>query len=206
MVNPAQLKNKSFTVALRGYAKAEVDAYISALIEQYEEVYRAYGSMEQQNEELKAEIKRLRENEDAIRCALINSQNAASIMIDSAKERGAEIEKTARDACNEVLAEFHEQTRAERERLNILRTQVSEFKMKIFGEYQEHIQSLDRLTKSLAEEDWDMSPTDATRAVLSRLRGDFERRTRLDEEEEKKLDDEIGELLDRIAEEKRNEA
>ena len=199
MISPAQIKNKSFTLSLRGYAKSEVDTYVSGLVEQYTELYRAYAMLTEQNAELKEEIKRLRENEDAVRRALIHSQNAASLVLDNAKERGEKIEKTAREACDEVLAEFHRKTCEERERLMILRTQVSEFKMRIFAEYQEHIQSLERMTKSLGEGDWDMTPTDATRAVLSRLRGDFERRTRAEAEEEGRLDLEINELLDKIA-------
>jgi len=198
MIAPSQIKNKSFTVSLRGYAKSEVDTYISAIVEQYTELYRAYSLLNEQNTELKEEIKRLRENEDAIRRALINSQNAASLVLDDAKERGEKIEKSARQACDEVLAVFHKKTCEEREKLNILRTQVAEFKMRIFSEYQDHIQSLERMTKSLEEGDWDMTPTDATRAVLSRLRGDFERRTRAEAEEENKLDQEIGALLDKI--------
>ena len=200
MIAPSQLKNKSFTISLRGYSRSEVDDHISALVEQYIELYRAYSSLTEQTNELKEEIKRLRENEDAIRRALINSQNAASLVLDNAKERGEQMEKSARQACDEVLAEFHQKTREERERLMILRTQVSEFKMRIFAEYQDHIKSLERMTKSLEEGDWDMTPTDATRAVLSRLRGDFERHTRAEADEEAKLDQEIGTLLDQIAE------
>jgi len=205
MIAPSQIKNKSFTVSLRGYAKSEVDTYISAIVEQYTELYRAYSLLNEQNTELKEEIKRLRENEDAIRRALINSQNAASLVLDDAKERGEKIEKSARQACDEVLAVFHKKTCEEREKLNILRTQVAEFKMRIFSEYQDHIQSLERMTKSLEEGDWDMTPTDATRAVLSRLRGDFERRTRAEEEEEGKLDQEISALLDKIADGKESD-
>lgn len=200
MMTPTQIKNKSFTVSLRGYTKSEVDTYVSALVEQYTELYRAYTQLTEQNAELKEELKRLRENEDAVRRALIHSQNAATLVLDNAKERGEKMEKSARQACDEVLAEFHEKTCEERQRLMILRTQVSEFKMRIFSEYQEHIQSLERLTKSLEEGDWDMTPTDATRAVLFRLRGDFERRTRAEVEEEDRLDQEIGVLLDKIAE------
>lgn len=202
MISPSQIKNKNFTISLRGYSKSEVDTYISALVEQYTELYRAYSALNDQTNELKEEIKRLRENEEAIRRALINSQNAASLVLDNAKERGEKMEKSARQACDDVLAEFHNKTREERERLMILRTQVSEFKMRIFAEYQDHIQSLERMTKSLEEDDWDMTPTDATRAVLSRLRGDFERHTRAEAEEEGKLDEEIGVLLDKIADSK----
>ena len=198
MISPSQIKNKSFTMTLRGYAKPEVDAYIAALTEQYSELYRAYGALTQQNAELKNEIKLLRENEDAIRRALIQSQNAASLVIDDAKDRAEEIEQLARRACDEVLAEFHEKIREERERLVILRTQVADFKSRVFSEYQEHIQALDRLTRTLDEGDWDMTPTDATRAVLSRLRGDFERRTRAEDAQEQALDEEIGTVLDGI--------
>lgn len=204
MISPSQMKNKSFTVSLRGYTKSEVDTHIDALVEQYTELYRAYSSLAEQNNELKEEIKRLRENEDSIRRALINSQNAASLVLDNAKERGEQMEQSARQACEEVLAIFHEKTREERERLNILRTQVKEFKNRVFAEYHEHIQSLERVTKSLDEGDWDVTPTDATRAVLARLRGDFERRTRAEADAEEKLDEEIGELLDKIADGKEN--
>lgn len=205
MISPSQLKNKSFTVSLRGYSKTEVDAHVASLLEQYTELYQAHALLTEQNNELKAEVKRLRDNEDAIRRALINSQNAASLVLDNAKERGEKMEKSAREACDEVLSIFHQKTCEERERLNILRTQVAEFKSRVFAEYQEHIRSLDRVTKSLEEGDWDMTPTDATRAVLSRLRGDFERRTRAEAEEEAKLDLEISTLLDKIADGKESD-
>ena len=72
MISPSQLKNKSFTVSLRGYSKTEVDAHLASLLEQYTELYQAHALLTEQNNELKAEVKRLRDNEDAIRRALIN--------------------------------------------------------------------------------------------------------------------------------------
>jgi len=48
MIAPHELKNKTFTRAVRGYQQAEVDEYFDFLIEKYTEAYKANFEWEQE--------------------------------------------------------------------------------------------------------------------------------------------------------------
>ncbi len=212
MMTPNEMKNKTFTLALRGYSKAEVDAHLAKAAEDYTELARAYEAASRKNASLEAsiaalqaELAEMRATEDAIRKALVNSQSAAQRIVEEAQEKATALEALAREKCGQVIAEFREQIRVERERLSTLRAQVTSFKARIFEQYQSHIQTVENITAVLQEDDWDMSPTDATRSVLALLRGDFERRTRNDEIEETKLDHEIDIVIDQIAKDEKTD-
>ena len=81
----------------------------------------------------------------------------------------------------------------------MLRSQVSDFRTRIYEQYQEHISMLERITPQLGEADWDMTAADGTRRVLAMLKGEIERRTRKSEMEEEKLDREIGQEIDNLS-------
>ncbi len=212
MILPEEFKNTGFSQSFMGYNKTEVDARITKLASTYTELAVKYDALTEKLHSLEVtlsqnekELSELRENEDAIRKALVNSQNAAAKIIDAAKVKSGEIEELTREKCAEVIAEFREHIRAERERLSALRAQATEFKKRLYEQYQEHISSLESTTASVYEPDWDMTSADATRNVLLMLRGEVERRTRNDELEEEKLDSELGTVIDDISKAKEKE-
>lgn len=211
MMTPNDFKNITFTQSFRGYTKAEVDALLeqvrenyTKLYEQYAQLRRSYDQLTEQYRTTEAALAVMKDNEDAIRRALVNSQNAAAKVVEAAERRGEEIEELTRKKCGEILSSFREHIRSERERLNALRAQVADFKNRIYEQYQSHIEMVEHITGTLSQEDWDMSSTDATRAVLLMLRGELERRTRNDEREEERLDHEIDIVLGDIAKEKKS--
>ena len=181
MITSNEIKNKTFDLSLRGYNKGQVDSYLLSLAAALDEMNAKNQALLRENAGLQAALTEMKENEDAIRRALVNSQNAAAKVVEDAKQRGAELELLAREKCGAIIAEFRDHIRAERERLNLLRAQVANFKARIFELYQTHIQTVEGITDAVSEEDWDMTPTDATRTVLALLKGDFERRTLKDE-------------------------
>ncbi|MBQ7363982.1 MAG: DivIVA domain-containing protein [Clostridia bacterium] len=199
MISPNELKNKTFQPAFRGYDRAEVEGYLALVAEQLAQLQSNYEAMRVRLSSTEAELAEMKKNEDAIRRALVNSQNAAAQVVDEAKQKGEELEKLTREKCGKVIEEFRENIRAERERLNMLRAQTANFKTRIYELYQSHIEMVEGITKTLEEGDWDMSPTDATRTVLALLRGEYDRRTRIDEIEEKKIDHEIDIVIDRLS-------
>lgn len=199
MMTPDELKKESFSLSLRGYTRSEVDEYIAALLDRYAELYRSYEALGRKQAETEAALNEMKENEDAIRRALVNSQNAAARVVDNARLKGEALETLTRKRCGQVLAEFREKIRVERETLNSLKNKVAEFKRSVYSQYQEHIHQLEMLTAALGEEDWDLTPTEATRTVLTLLRGEIDRRTRSEELEEEKLDREIDGVIEEIA-------
>lgn len=198
MISSKEIKSKSFDLSLRGYNKAQVDSYLSDVAATVDELNAQKEALRRENELLQAALAEMKANEDAVRRALVDSQNAAAKVLESAQKRGEELELLAREKCGAIIAEFREHIRVERERLNLLRAQVSNFKSRIFELYQTHIETVESITDTVNEADWDMNPTDATRTVLAMLKGDFERITLKDRMEEEKLDHEIDGVLDRI--------
>ena len=125
MISPNELKNKTFQSAFRGYDRAEVDGYLALVAEQLAQLQSGYEAMRIHLAKTEAELAEMKKNEDAIRRALVNSQNAAAQVVEAAKQKSAEIENTTRIACSKVIEEFRENIRAERERLNMLRAQTA---------------------------------------------------------------------------------
>ncbi len=199
MMTPNDLKNKSFQSAFRGYDRDEVDAYLAKIAEELASMQAGYEALQLRLSKTEAELASKIENEDAIRRALVDSQTAAAQVVEAAKQKGEELEALTRQKCGEVIARFRETIREERERLGMLRAQTTQFKKNIYELYQNHIEMVEGITKSLEEPDWDQTATDATRTVLALLRGEYERRTRFDEMEEEKIDGEIDIVIDRLS-------
>ena len=199
MMSPNELKNKSFQPAFRGYDRTEVDQFLQAVAEEMARLQATNEALTLRLSKTEAELAEKVANEDAIRRALVDSQTAAAQVVEAARQKGEELEALAREKCGKVLSEFREEIRTERERLHTLRAQTAHFKTRIYELYQSHIEMVEGITKSLDEPDWDLHPTDATRTVLALLKGEFTRRTRIDEMEEEKLDNEIDIVIDRLS-------
>lgn len=199
MMSSNELKNKTFQPAFRGYDRAEVDQFIAKIAAEMLQFETSYEALTVRLAKAEAELAEKVASEDAIRRALVDSQTAAAQVVEAAKRKGEELEALTREKCGAVLAEFREKIRAERETLHTLRAQTQSFKAAIYELYQNHINVVEGITKQIDEPDWDMNPTDATRTVLALLRGEFDRRTRIDEREEEKLDSEIDIVIDRLS-------
>lgn len=205
MMTPNDLKNKTFTQTFRGYAKNEVDEFLSSVAEQYTQLYQQYSQLSKNYNQLneayrsaQASLLEMKNNEDAIRRALVDSQNAAAQVVETAQKKGEEIENLILKKCEEILSSFRDKVRAERERLSLLRAQVNDFKARIYEQYQSHIETVENITAVVSQDDWDLTATEATKAVLIHLRGELERRTLHDEREEEQLDHEIDIIIDAL--------
>lgn len=199
MMSSNEIKNKTFQSAFRGYDREEVDSFLSTLADEMKKLEASNEALNLRLAKVETELAAKVASEDAIHRALVDSQTAAAQVIENAKQKGEELEALTREACGKVLKEFRENIRIERERLHTLRAQTAHFKGQIYELYQNHIQVVEGITKQLDEPDWDTTPTDATRTVLALLRGEFQRRTRTDEIEEEKLDNDIDVLIDRLS-------
>lgn len=199
MMSSNEVKKKTFQPAFRGYDRAEVDAFLADIAETLLKLETANEALQLRLGKAEAELQEKITNEDAIRRALVDSQTAAAQVVEAARRKGEEIEALTREKCGQVLAEFREKIREERERLHTLRAETAHFKSRIYELYQNHIEVVEGISKQIDEPDWDMNPTDATRTVLALLRGEFDRRTRIDEIEEEKLDSDIDVLISRLS-------
>ena len=145
MIPPYELENKQFKKAVKGYNVADVDEHIDFIIEKYTELYRAYNELERRYAEVSAELEVFRNNEDAIRRALVEAQNTKAKIIRDATRRSEIILKSSKENCDRIIAGFKEQVNQERITLSTLKAQVEEFKYRIFSQYQQHIEYLEQI-------------------------------------------------------------
>ena len=109
MLPPYELQNKPFKTALKGYNTAEVDEHLAFVQNKYTELYRAYNELERKFAACEAELEQFRKNEDAIRRALVNAQNAGARIMREAGDRSQLILQSTKDSCQQILADFEEE-------------------------------------------------------------------------------------------------
>lgn len=161
MLPPHELKKKSFSHSLRGYSAAEVDEHLAFVLEKYSELYRKCDLLEKQLQESTAELAQVKEDEEAIRAAMVAAKQAEQKTIKDAEERADLIMRTAKINCDRTIMQFKSEIAKERDMLRRLRKANAEFKAKNLRLYKAHLEfiaqfcpdspEIDLLTKSEEE-------------------------------------------------------
>lgn len=171
MLPPHELKNKSFSHALRGYSTAEVDDYIEFLLERYADVYRRNDQLEKELRLANVRLEELTAKEDAINRALVNAQRLEEKIISDANEHAEIITRAAKTNADKILNDFHRKISKERQTLHELRSQVAAFKSEILDQYVEHIKAIKQLAPELdSEPEWETTEEEYTDQVLDGIR------------------------------------
>ena len=153
MLPPHELKNKTFSRAMRGYNPAEVDEYIDFLIEKYTELYRENDELERKLKLTATHLDELRSDEDSIRGALVDAQKAASRIKADAEVRAESIIRSAKSSCNAILSDFNTKIASGRETLEAIRSDTLALRQELYERYCEHIHNINQLTEHLDAED-----------------------------------------------------
>lgn len=170
MLPPYELKNKPFKTALKGYNTAEVDEHLGFVQNKYTELYRAYNELERKFAACEAELEQFRKNEDAIRRALVNAQNAGARIMREAGDRSQLILQSTKDSCQQILADFDQEIERKQDTLQALKNEVFEFKSRMFTIYRAHIELLENISPE--EEDgkqWQLAPEEYVSNVIGQV-------------------------------------
>lgn len=170
MLPPYELQNKPFKTALKGYNTIEVDEHLEFVNNKYTELYRAYNDLERRFAACEAELEQFRKNEDAIRRALVNAQNAGTRIMHEAEDRSQLILQSTKESCKELLADFEKEIQQKQDTLQALKTQVFEFKSRMFSLYREHIEFLEAISPDTEEGgQWQLAPEDYVSKVIGQV-------------------------------------
>lgn len=151
MLPPHELKNKTFTKAMRGYNPVEVDEYIDFLTAKYTELYRENDELERKLKAAVTRLDELKSDEDSIRSTLIDAKRAANKIKADAEDRAENIVRSAKASCNTILSDFNEKIEAGRYILAELQRDAFELKNELFVRYSEHIKFIEKLTEGMDE-------------------------------------------------------
>ena len=170
MLPPYELKNKPFRTSLKGYHTGDVDEHIEFITNKYTELYRSYNDLERRFNEVNAELEQFHKNEDAIRQALVNAQNAGARILREAGDRSQLILQSTKEKCKNILTDFEQQVRHEQDTLHALKTQVADFKSRMFSLYQEHIELLESIAPDGDEDSgWKIAAEDYVSNVIAQV-------------------------------------
>ena len=168
MIAPHELKNKSFSRAVRGYNPAEVDEYFDFLIEKYTEAYKKINELEQQIHEISAKYSELSGEEQSIRSTLLKAQKLGEVIVENAKKEAQEKTKDLADRCERIIADAKEKVAAEKENFIRLRKIALDFQHKLYSEYVDHVQMIrDMKLDNLPDNDEIFSEDESFRTALA---------------------------------------
>lgn len=104
-MDAAAISEKRFTEAMRGYKKEEVDDYLNDVSMEASQLLKEKDELEKKLVVLADKIREYREDEDALKEALLGAQKQGNAVIASAKEKSAEMIQEAQEKCDGMIAD-----------------------------------------------------------------------------------------------------
>lgn len=139
MIAPYELKNKTFSRAVRGYNPTEVDEYFDFLIDKYTEVYKNLTELEQKYHSIQSKYDELSNEEESIRSAILKAQKLGEAIVRNAEKDAASKEEQLKERCDAIVEEARAKVQAEKENLITLRRAAAEFQHKLYEQYVQHV-------------------------------------------------------------------
>lgn len=111
MITPLDIQNKEFKKSWRGYKTQEVDAYLDAINEDYERLYKENIELKDKIGILTDQIRQYNNLEETLKSTLVVAQSTADEVTSSARKKAELIiedaEITAKNRINEALDEVN---------------------------------------------------------------------------------------------------
>ncbi|HEY8361949.1 MAG TPA: DivIVA domain-containing protein [Tissierellaceae bacterium] len=111
MITPLDIQNKEFKKSFFGYNTEEVDAYLDAINEDYEKLYRENIELKDKISILSEQIRQYNNLEETLKNTLVIAQSTADEVTTSARKKAELIiedaEITAKNKINEAIEEVN---------------------------------------------------------------------------------------------------
>lgn len=99
------ISSKSFTEAMRGYKKEEVDEFLEEVSQEYAKLKSINSELEKKLEVLADKIREYREDEEALKEALLGAQKQGRQVVEEAKEKAKNMIDEAQEKCDNMIAD-----------------------------------------------------------------------------------------------------
>ena len=146
MISASDIRDKRFEKAAFGYKQEEIDDFLAMLIEEFDEIDAEREDLHSKIQILADKVREYRQDEDALKDALLGAQKQGHKVVAEAQEKADEIIAQAESKANELIEEAtvaHEaameknRQEIEKEKQNLYEAQrqVTEFKKTLFDMY-----------------------------------------------------------------------
>ena len=165
MISASDIRERKFEKAALGYKQEEIDDFLAELISEFEELDAEREDLHSKIQILADKVREYRQDEDALKDALLGAQKQGHKVVAEAQEKADEIiaqaEEKAKILLDEATVQHEaamEKNRAEiaKEKENLIEAQkqVSEFKKSLFDMYKTHLEMISAMPEiELDEED-----------------------------------------------------
>jgi len=102
------IRDKRFLEVMRGYKKEDVDEFLEEAGTAYAQLQRTNAELEKKLEVLADKIREYREDEDALKDALLGAQKQGRLVVDEAKEKAEGILRDAKNKADEMIRDAEE--------------------------------------------------------------------------------------------------
>lgn len=152
MVTAQEVHSVTFDKGLRGYNMEQVDEFLDRIAEQLEADEKKIAELNANNDELKDKLLELaqklegyRNDEDALKSALLNAQRMGENVIKEARQKADALERESRIRSEDILRAGMEKIKEQEIELERIKSEVAQFKASVLGLYKLHIESLSKL-------------------------------------------------------------
>lgn len=163
MLTLDQIRNVEFNRG-RGYRTEDVDVFIDECVETVAQLQQENQAITQKMKALADQVAQYRNDEDAIRAALLNAQRTGDAVIREAKEKANAILQEAQTTADVTRRELLAEAAAEQEQLDEIKKEVAAFKTRLLDLYREHL-SVIKLIPEQPEPEPEPTPEEAVEDV-----------------------------------------
>lgn len=164
MISANDIKDRKFEKAAFGYKQEDIDDFLSELIAEFEEIDAEREDLHSKIQILADKVREYRQDEEALKDALLGAQKQGHHVIAEAQEKAEAIISDAKAQAQALIDEATVQHEAameknraeiEKEKQNLIdaQKQVSEFKKMLFDMYKSHLEMISAMPEIEIDDD-----------------------------------------------------
>lgn len=145
MIASEDVRRVTFERAMRGYRCEDVDDYLKQVADSIDALSAENEDLQKKLVVLAQRIDQYRAEEDTLRTTMINAQRLGENVIREAKQKAAEIIRTANIKSEDREQHARDEVELAKQELITLKKEADSFKKTLMGMYREHIEVLSKI-------------------------------------------------------------
>ncbi|ADL07771.1 DivIVA domain-containing protein [Thermosediminibacter oceani] len=190
ILTPLDIQKKEFRKSFRGYSEDEVKDFLEKVTQSYEKIYRENQDLKEEVKFLKEKLQGYQEMESTLKKAIILAEKAAEDLRKNAEREKELILKSARSKAMEMMGRAEARYNAINDQYEEVKRQFMLFKTRFLNFLQSQIDLINAIV--IEEEDLEKQPDKAEEYIEQAAAGrDFENE---ETEEEGTIRDKVAKL------------
>lgn len=160
MISSEDVRRVTFDRAMRGYRCEDVDDYLKQVADSMDALTASNEELQKKLVVLAQRIEQYRAEEDTLRTTMLNAQRLGENVIREAKQKAADIIRTANMKAEDREQRAREEVELSRQELITLKREADAFKKSLLEMYRKHIKLLSKIPEYHPEEETPAAPAE----------------------------------------------